>query len=827
MNGTTAHNRPHKSAIHYSGKGYDEYRADLMNRLEAQGFVLRDDDFINAFVDLTAYLGEVLMTYQNAYAQEIYLETAQLRETLFNLAAVVDYRIDPGGAATGTLVVQAKPEKSGLLPKGFQVSGKDEGAKKAVFFETDADLNVDVAFNDFTLAESERFNDLALGTSLTVLQKMTVRPGQYIYFHSSQTDLFAQVQTAAVDESAETTTLSWNSSSQFQYPVVSANVGDGAWGLVNPEGRGLLYLSGSTVWLDGKYENISMGAPLVLKKKDTADCYGTITSVEFQLATVKTGEIRWISQNAAAAGEVEEYHYTIKVQENGSTVDKTFYALKKDVTEAREATNLGVTWLGTSPANYPASPKLKSPDHTVYAGIGAAIEVRTREENDAPLNGERMLEVDGDFTAMEKYRTLILHEDIAGTKTIETATLLKVTPVGAGSRMKSQIELKSAISNSFTRYGVSIWGNAVAMTQGKSAATQILGSGQGDASYQTFALPQSPLTYERRGREGIKPAVDIRVGDLPWEEREDFLESGPEDRHYVVETGYDGKSRVVFGDGANGARIPTGLDNVKASFRIGQGTEGNVSAGVLKKPTSKPPFLKEVSNPEETAGGSDPDTEAQLREKIPVEHLTFDRAVSLSDYADLALAYPGVGKAKAGWRWINNRHVVYLAVAGEEGGAVAPILEDLRDYLDARRDVNQPLLVKEVCRVPVSVTMDVIVCKSYDLERVKDALYQALGTGKNDDGSLQFFNFDRLAIGMSIHKKDLYRVAEQVAGVKKIATLAMARSACTAETDYMLPAFCAEDIWIYNWELAELDTAALAITVSHPEEKALCVSRKA
>ena len=117
--GTTAYNRPHQTSIHYSGKGYDEYRLDFIRRLESNGFTLRNDDFMNAVIDLTAYLGDVLMTYQNAYAQEIYLETSQLRESLFNFSMMIDYKIDPGAAAVGNLAVFAKPAKSGLLPKGY------------------------------------------------------------------------------------------------------------------------------------------------------------------------------------------------------------------------------------------------------------------------------------------------------------------------------------------------------------------------------------------------------------------------------------------------------------------------------------------------------------------------------------------------------------------------------------------------------------------------------------------------------------------------------------------------------------------------------------
>ncbi len=40
----------------------------------------------------------------------------------------------------------------------------------------------------------------------------------------------------------------------------------------------------------------------------------------------------------------------------------------------------------------------------------------------------------------------------------------------------------------------------------------------------------------------------------------------------------DGTTRVVFGDGIHGRRLPTGSLNVSASYRTGMGTAGQVDA---------------------------------------------------------------------------------------------------------------------------------------------------------------------------------------------------------------------------------------------------------
>jgi predicted phage baseplate assembly protein len=445
--------------------------------------------------------------------------------------------------------------------------------------------------------------------------------------------------------------------------------------------------------------------------------------------------------------------------------------------------------------------------------------LKIKKENDDSLKSQSTLVVDGDFKAMEKYRTVILHEEIDGTSKTEQAAVFSVD---YDSETKtSTITLRKPIDGDFTKCGVKIWGNVVTMTQGKTVNETILGSGQGEEPYQAFDVPRSPLTFEMHGKEGLEGAIDIKVSDLVWTQQDDFLDSKPGDRHYMIETDDAGKSRVVFGDGVNGSRLPTGKDNVVTQFRTGQGTNGNVSAGILKKAASKPPFLDKVSNPDKTSGGSDPDTEGQLREKIPTQHITFDRAVSLQDYADLALSCSGISKAKAGWRWLHNRAYVVLAVAGSGGDDLSSdALKVLREYVDARRDPNQPLLVQQVDIVHIELSVSVTASDGYDTERVKDAVAKALGTEMLADGTYPFFSFERLNIGMSIHKKDVYKIIENIPGVELISHLEIKRS--TEPAGYLKPSFCPDDVWIYNWELPELDVNKLDITVTAKQANTLC-----
>jgi len=72
---------------------------------------------------------------------------------------------------------------------------------------------------------------------------------------------------------------------------------------------------------------------------------------------------------------------------------------------------------------------------------------------------------------------------------------------------------------------------------------------------------------------------------------------GPRDRVYTATTADDGKVTVQFGDGRNGARLPTGQNNVRARYRKGVGREGMVSAGQLSLLMARPLGVKSTVNP--------------------------------------------------------------------------------------------------------------------------------------------------------------------------------------------------------------------------------------
>ncbi|MCP3933218.1 MAG: hypothetical protein GY705_29460, partial [Bacteroidetes bacterium] len=215
-------------------------------------------------------------------------------------------------------------------------------------------------------------------------------------------NLIAQVQNTEINETKKTTTISY--ASQYSSLPEPAEIGDGTWSLMNKGEIGLLEcntISGiKTVYLDGKFENIAINDPLIVKEKGGTDYYGVINTISFEMKEIKINVQRWVSNDDSEGDTV--YEYTITTDEG----PETFYMLEKNITEVREVTKLTVSWLdqggdGSEPPVYSETIFEKAANHVVYAGLKETLTVETKEPNLTELNGADELIVEGDFSTLE------------------------------------------------------------------------------------------------------------------------------------------------------------------------------------------------------------------------------------------------------------------------------------------------------------------------------------------------------------------------------------------------------------------------------------------
>ena len=154
---------------------------------------------------------------------------------------------------------------------------------------------------------------------------------------------------------------------------------------------------------------------------------------------------------------------------------------------------------------------------------------------------------------------------------------------------------------------------------------------------------------------------------------------------------------MVFGDGVRGARLPSGVNNVRARYRQGLGREGNVGADKLTQLTTRPLGLEERQQPGRGAGRHRPRAGRQARRTMPLGTRTLGRAVSLLDYEDFALAFTGIAKAQAQVLQLPAGPTIAITVAGQDGAALSaanPVWNNLLLALKASGDphVNVALL---------------------------------------------------------------------------------------------------------------------------------------
>jgi hypothetical protein len=94
-----------------------------------------------------------------------------------------------------------------------------------------------------------------------------------------------------------------------------------------------------------------------------------------------------------------------------------------------------------------------------------------------------------------------------------------------------------------------------------------------------------------------------------WNPAQDLLESGESDPVFVVEVESDGTATLRFGDDTNGLIPETGTQ-FTASYRIGNGTAGNVGAESLINLAANDARIQSCRNPLAATGGPEPTTKS-------------------------------------------------------------------------------------------------------------------------------------------------------------------------------------------------------------------------
>ncbi len=503
----------------------------------------------------------------------------------------------------------------------------------------------------------------------------------------------------------------------------------------------------STVILDSVYDKIVAGSWIMI---DRPDFTGGIHPL-IHISGVQPGRRRTfhkVVSTASVSLTTSDQGFTTKVTE--LTIDPPWLADLK-VQDARDFIGNPAGLTGT----------------VVYAQTEPLP--LAEEPLDVDLQGST-IELDDVYQGLESGRWIIVSGErtdipdvtgVTGSELVMIAAVAQATH-GPGTRagaVHTVLTLANKLAYTYDLGTVAIYGNVVKATHGETRI-EVLGNGDGSQAFQQFSLKQKPLTFVPAANpDGVDTTLAVYVNNVKWRETDTLAGLGPKDRSYVVRTADDDTTSVTFGNGTQGARLPTGAGNVTAIYRNGIGQPGNVAAGQVSLLQTRPLNVKAVINPLRASGGADRDSRDQARQNAPLAVMALDRLVSVQDYADFARTFAGIAKASAARLSDGHRDLVHLSVAGVGDIPIDPtsdLYADLVLALQANGDPYQPLqvAVRRLRLLVVSARVKIGADRLW--EPVAAAIRAVL---------LAAFGFDARSLGQPVFQSEVISAIQAVAGV--------------------------------------------------------------
>jgi hypothetical protein len=301
------------------------------------------------------------------------------------------------------------------------------------------------------------------------------------------------------------------------------------------------------------------------------------------------------------------------------------------------------------------------------------------------------------------------------------------------------------------------------VARGTSVTGELLGSGDASVAGQTFTLKQQPLTYFAQGTE-YASTLEIFVDGIAWSEVPSFYGQAPQATVFVLTQTPTGAGVVHFGDGVNGARLPSGA-KVRANYRYGSG-HASPPAGRLTTILEPQTNLAKVRNPLAVWGGEDAEQASEVRTSAPASVLTFGRAISADDYQTVAALAPGVSRARAYWTWdAPSQRTLVKVYVGDQTSAVTAA----EQALTGAEDPNRPVVVAQASAIELTLTCTLVVAANRVQSEVQAAAEAALV-----DPETGFFIPSSILIGQPLYSSQI-EAALLVEGAEAVRGLAVTR----------------------------------------------------
>lgn len=711
------------------------------SRVVAEGIVEiagKDRGLARALVEIPALFAHILGEHQSHYAAEAFIATAQRSESLLAHSRRLGYVPDQGVAATGLAAFTVKAGLSGEVPRHFALQSEPRGEVKSQTYETLEALHVDAEWN--AIRPSAAFLPTPVAfvddqITLPLNGRHPLSPGDVVLLEGGGKRAVCEVADTALPGAITLRRLSQDADSIGAWPTYSASVPYRI--LARPE---------VTVRAFGWNADPLAFPPEKMRVPDLYSAPAAVGGPDYgyTVAGLSTGSytpgqsllladvvdapaagdllavVRTASAHSYALAEAREASVSFRAGERIAVPQPDPPPAGFPVDQLIERAVSGrITLLDLLLSNGAAATWTALPlDAVIHAAWSETIAIAATVPNTTPLSSTVL--IDADLSGMRPGRKILLERPSNGAVASAIVTRLS-PPLISGAPWEVVLGMEGgAVASAFPMHDVLFRANTVAVSHGETRTETVAGS-DGITPHQQFELKKAPVT-RIPGAGGAEIELEIRVDGVLWDLVEDFHDTEPQSRVVQVLADAAQSTRIAFGGEGRGAVPPSGQRNITAEYRVGLGRTGDTDPGRLTRIRKSSPILEAVTNPMPLSGGTDPASIDDMRRQATRPILTFDRAVSVQDHADLALLFPGVARTAA--RWL-NRGAVELIAADAVGEPPAEPAA-LRAFLDARRDDQVPLVLLAPQAVDVVLELRVERNSAWLADAVRLAVTEAL-----------------------------------------------------------------------------------------------------
>jgi hypothetical protein len=766
-------NRAGLEHINFRIGHYNDIRESLLRNLDKDatlaGWTYRGaDDPGIALLESAAVLGDILTFYQELYANEAYLRTAQWRESIGDLVRLLGYRLSPGLGGQATFAFEAKGTKAVTVPQNFPLKAEVTGLPKPADFETIEALTAYPWLGRFNLFRPLLWPDVTptttefyIETPDPLVTPVELKKGDRLLIGDPVLGSVRvnNAEVVIVDSTRVLhglTLIKIKGALKRSAPAAS------------PQPIVVAFKLGRTFHHFGYNgpRNI-ITPPATATATITGTPPSTITTNIPTPTTTSLSFYRFLNyitvEGSFGYGKIEpslnanQYPIDAEVQDLPSgapfVVQATRDYWNEDLTMAStiaSVKSVSATWglltANTSLVTFrdwlappPTEPTLIADIRTFlfHETLSPQLTLKAASEEDlSTAKGNNLLFYGTDAQAQDlKGRRLFLTPPakqafISSVTAVETEPFPLLEP---RSRVRS-ITLDTSVDYvdfPNVKPVTTVFGNLVDATQGKTEAEVPLGTGDSRQTFQSFKVPKSPLTclISQGNTPPETPELQVYVNQRLWQLVPTFFGRSYDEEIYIVREDAAGDTWVQFGDGKTGTRLPSGVKNVTAKYRTGTGAYGPLKPEKKVQGGARVDNLDKIQMPGLASGGSTPEDGDNAREAAPGKFQSLDRLVSLEDFESEALAISGVTRATSSWEIEANIATVFITVLMETGREEEKsAVEDVIEGYNLCRGPNRfPVKVREGRLQYVSVDVTYAIDPTYREDVVTPAIQRALG----------------------------------------------------------------------------------------------------